>query len=68
MKTQESLADPNETSDSKGITMSTKIFVNLPVKDLKNSMRFYEALGYKHNPHVGSHVDGPVRSPIGGPT
>ena len=30
--------------------MSTKIFVNLPVKDLKNSMRFYEALGYLHNP------------------
>ena len=25
--------------------MSTKIFVNLPVIDLKNSMRFYEALG-----------------------
>ena len=30
--------------------MSTKIFVDLPVKDLKNSMQFYEALGYKHNP------------------
>ena len=30
--------------------MSTKIFVNLPVKDLKNSMRFYEALGYAQNP------------------
>ena len=30
--------------------MSTKIFVNLPVKDLKNSMQFYEALGYKNNP------------------
>ena len=30
--------------------MSTKIFVTLPVKDLKNSMRFYEALGYKQNP------------------
>ena len=30
--------------------MSTKIFVNLPVKDLKNSMQFYEALGFKHNP------------------
>ena len=30
--------------------MSTKIFVNLPVKDVKNSMRFYESLGYKHNP------------------
>ncbi len=30
--------------------MPTSIFVNLPVQDLKNSMRFYEALGYKHNP------------------
>jgi uncharacterized protein len=30
--------------------MATSIFVNLPVQDLKNSMRFYEALGYSHNP------------------
>ncbi len=30
--------------------MSTKIFVTLPVKDLKNSMQFYEALGYRQNP------------------
>ncbi|TXT38532.1 MAG: bleomycin resistance protein [Planctomycetota bacterium] len=30
--------------------MPTSIFINLPVKDLKNSMRFYESLGYKHNP------------------
>ena len=30
--------------------MTTKIFISLPVKDLKNSMRFYEALGYKQNP------------------
>lgn len=30
--------------------MSTNIFVNLPVKDLRNSMQFYEALGYKRNP------------------
>ena len=29
--------------------MSTKIFISLPVQDLKNSMRFYEALGYKQN-------------------
>ncbi len=27
--------------------MPTSIIVNLPVKDLKNSMQFYEALGYK---------------------
>jgi predicted lactoylglutathione lyase len=30
--------------------MSTKIFVNLPVKNLKDSMQFYEAIGYKLNP------------------
>lgn len=30
--------------------MATQIFVNLPVKDLANSKRFYEALGYKQNP------------------
>ena len=31
--------------------MSRMIFVNLPVKDLKASMAFYEALGFKNNPH-----------------
>jgi predicted lactoylglutathione lyase len=30
--------------------MATKIFVNLPVKNLKKSMDFYGALGYKFNP------------------
>jgi uncharacterized protein len=30
--------------------MSTKIFVNLPVKQLEKSMAFYEALGFKNNP------------------
>ena len=30
--------------------MSTKIFVNLPVKDLKKSMRFFEAIGFRNNP------------------
>lgn len=30
--------------------MPTSIFVNLPVSDLKNSMQFYESLGYQHNP------------------
>jgi predicted lactoylglutathione lyase len=30
--------------------MATQIFVNLPVKDLKKSMSFFEALGYKFNP------------------
>jgi uncharacterized protein len=30
--------------------MDTKIFVNLPVKDLNKSKKFFEALGYKFNP------------------
>ena len=30
--------------------MSTSIFVNLPVKDLKKSISFYESLGWKVNP------------------
>ena len=30
--------------------MATKVFVNLPVKDLPRSMKFFAALGYKHNP------------------
>src|SRR5258706_11168324 len=29
--------------------MSTKIFVNLPVKDLKRSVEFFTKLGYKFN-------------------
>lgn len=30
--------------------MSTKIFVNLPVKDLNKSMAFFKALGWTFNP------------------
>lgn len=30
--------------------MSRKIFVNLPVRNLKESMRFFEALGFSFNP------------------
>ena len=30
--------------------MSTKMFVNLPVKDLSKSMAFFKALGWKFNP------------------
>jgi uncharacterized protein len=30
--------------------MATKIFVNLPVKDLERSKRFFTALGYSFNP------------------
>lgn len=30
--------------------MATKIFVNLPVKDLDKSIRFFKSLGYSFNP------------------
>jgi predicted lactoylglutathione lyase len=30
--------------------MSRKIFVNLPVRDLKRSMAFFEQLGFTFNP------------------
>ena len=30
--------------------MSKKIFINLPVKDLRKSMEFYTAIGFKNNP------------------
>ena len=32
--------------------MPTTIFISLPVKDLKKSKAFYEALGYKSNPQM----------------
>ena len=31
--------------------MTKMIFVNLPVKDLKASMAFYESIGFENNPH-----------------
>lgn len=34
--------------------MSKKIFVSLPVTDVKASMAFYEALGFKNNPKFTS--------------
>ena len=34
--------------------MSTKIFVNLPVKDLKRTVTFFTALGFKFNPQFTS--------------
>jgi predicted lactoylglutathione lyase len=33
-----------------GITMPTKIFVNLPVKDLERSKASFAKLGYSFNP------------------
>ena len=35
----------------KGEDMSTKVFVNLPVTNLDRSIRFFEAIGFKKNPH-----------------
>ena len=32
--------------------MATKIFVNLPVKDLDKSVEFFTKLGYTFNPNL----------------
>ena len=32
--------------------VSTKVFINLPVADLPNSLAFYEALGFLRNPQI----------------
>ena len=32
--------------------MATKIFVNLPVKDLNKSVEFFTKLGFKFNPQL----------------
>jgi predicted lactoylglutathione lyase len=37
-------------SDRKGRLMTTKIFVNLPVKNLERSKGFFETLGFRFNP------------------
>ena len=31
--------------------MSKKIFINLPIQDLKKSVEFYTAIGFTNNPH-----------------
>jgi predicted lactoylglutathione lyase len=36
--------------------MSRKIFVNVAVKDLKKSMAFYDALGFRNNPQFTDHT------------
>jgi predicted lactoylglutathione lyase len=36
--------------------MTTKIFVNLPVKDLNKSMAFFKALGWTFNPQFTDHT------------
>jgi hypothetical protein len=37
------------------VSNQTKIFVNLPVKNLKSSMDFFTALGYRFNPRFTDH-------------
>ncbi|HOZ81598.1 MAG: glyoxalase/bleomycin resistance/extradiol dioxygenase family protein [Bacteroidia bacterium] len=36
--------------------MSKQVFINLPVKDLKRSMSFYEAIGFTNNPQFTDHT------------
>ena len=36
--------------------MSKKIFINLPVADLKKSMDFYSAIGFTNNPQFTDHT------------
>jgi len=38
--------DNSKTRERRGNTMSRKIFVNLPVKDLKKSIEFFGKLGF----------------------
>ena len=41
--------------------MSTKIFVNLPVKDLNKSMDFFKALGWTFNRIAGAAITAGAR-------
>src|SRR6185436_1589281 len=41
---------PPRPSEKARQVMSTQIFVNLPVKDLKRSVDFFTALGYSFDP------------------
>jgi predicted lactoylglutathione lyase len=44
------VTEPSRCNEiSKGHDMATKIFVNLPVKDLKKSMEFFTKLGFTFN-------------------
>ncbi len=36
--------------------MTKMIFINLPVVDLKASMKFYDAIGFKNNPQFTDHT------------
>lgn len=40
----------NRYQRKKQKTMAKQIFINLPISDLKASMAFYEAAGFKNNP------------------
>ncbi len=41
---------PSQLDMDEKIIMATKIFVNLPVKDLKRTIAFFSHLGYSFNP------------------
>jgi hypothetical protein len=47
LKPQRFFADASPHNDFKGETISTKIFVNLPVKNLKQSIEFFTQLGFQ---------------------
>lgn len=36
--------------------MATQVFINLPVKDLKKSMTYYEGIGFANNPKFTDHT------------
>lgn len=38
------------TYDTQEKSVSTQVFINLPVADLPKSMAFFKALGFSHNP------------------
>jgi predicted lactoylglutathione lyase len=49
-KRQRLFADTSSCNDLTGEIMSTKIFVNLPVKNLNQSIEFFTQLGFQFNP------------------
>ena len=42
---------PTITNAGTAPTTPHKLFVNIPVSDLQRSIRFFEALGFRFNPH-----------------
>jgi predicted lactoylglutathione lyase len=51
-QTQTSQADPQgQARTARGPARARKLFLNLPVKDLKRSMEFFGKLGFEFDPH-----------------